>query len=52
MQSMSAFNQDMEKQIKAWANVNKGVVRRRQVGGDGGGPLTYGNTLAGGLIVS
>jgi hypothetical protein len=51
MQSMSAFQQDMEKQIKAWANVNKGVVRRRQVGGPGGSPLVYYGDIAGGIIV-
>ena len=50
VQSMQAFNQDMEKQIKAWANVNRGVVRRRQVGGESG-PAAYYGDWAGGLIV-
>lgn len=50
MQSMTQFNQDMEKQIKAWSNVNKGVIRRRQVGGNAG-PLVYFPNAAGGIIV-
>jgi hypothetical protein len=51
MQSMSAFNQDMEKQVQGWAKVNNSVVRRRQVGGPNG-PLVYYPDIAGGLIVN
>lgn len=51
MQSMSAFQQDMEKQIKAWSNVNRGVLRRRQVGGGGGPAVYYSDGISGGLIV-
>ena len=50
LQSLSAFNQDMDKQIKAWAKAVKGVVRRRQVGGNGS-PIVYYGDQAGGLIV-
>ncbi len=49
-QSVSEFNDMMMKSIKSWALTNRGVVRRRQVGG-GVGVLTYGNTLLGGLII-
>jgi hypothetical protein len=50
MQSMSAFNQDMEKQIKSWAQTNRGVVRNRQIGGNAS-PAAYYGDQAGGLII-
>jgi hypothetical protein len=49
-QSVSEFNKMMTESIKSWALTNRGVVRRRQVGGSLG-ILVYGNTLAGGLII-
>jgi hypothetical protein len=51
MQSMTQFNQEMEKQIKGWAQANKGIVRRRQVGPPNQ-PAVYGQTPAGGLIIN
>lgn len=50
MQSMSAFNQDMEKQIKSWAQTNRGVVRNRQIGGNAS-PAAYYGDIAGGLLI-
>ena len=49
-QTVGEFNQTFMASIKAWALTNRGVVRRRQVGGSLG-ILVYGNTLAGGLII-
>lgn len=49
-QSMQAFNAEMEKAIKGWAQTTQGVVRRRQVGGSGG-PAVYFPDQAGGLIL-
>lgn len=49
-QALDVFTKSMEGQIKSWARSNKGVVKRRQVGGTSS-PLTYGNTPAGGLII-
>jgi hypothetical protein len=49
-QSVAQFMQEMRTGIKEWARANKGVVRRRQVG-DLSGPLVYGPTPAGGLII-
>ena len=48
--TVKEFMEDMRSSIKAWALTNRGVVRRRQVGGDSG-LLIYGETKAGGLIV-
>ena len=50
MQTMTQFNQDMEKQIKSWALTTKGVMRRRQVGGNNS-PGTYYADIAGGILV-
>jgi hypothetical protein len=50
MQSMSQFQKDMEAAVKSWAQTNRGVVRRRQVGGNNS-PLVYYGDQAGGLIV-
>jgi hypothetical protein len=50
IQSMQAFNSDMEKQIKGWAQTNRGVVRRRQIGGSAS-PAAYYGDIAGGLII-
>ena len=50
IQSMSAFNQDMLRQVQGWAKVNSGIVRRRQVGPNNS-PLIYYGDQAGGLIV-
>jgi hypothetical protein len=49
-QALSQFNTDMTKEIKAWALTNRGVIRRRQVGGPSGPAVYYGDQ-AGGLIV-
>lgn len=49
-QTVQQFNESMMASIKSWALTNRGVVRRRQVGGTSS-PLTYGNTPAGGLII-
>ena len=49
-QTLNAFIQEMRQGIKEWARANRGVVRRRQVG-DLSGPLVYGPTPAGGLII-
>lgn len=51
MQTMGAFNQEMEKAVKGWAQTTNAVVRRRQVGGPSG-PLVYFPDVAGGLIVN
>jgi hypothetical protein len=51
MQSMAQFNQDMEKQIKAWALTNKGIVKRRQVGGPSG-PVVYFPDISGGVLIN
>jgi hypothetical protein len=48
--TVSAFMESMRKEIQAWGKTNRGIVRRRQVGGDAG-VLTYGPTPAGGLII-
>lgn len=51
-QTVGEFNQLMRESIKSWALTNRGVVRRRQVGGAGGSDLLiYGATKAGGLII-
>ena len=50
MQTLQAFNQDMEKGIKSWAQTNRGVVRNRQVGGNAA-PVTYFGDVAGGIIL-
>lgn len=51
LQSLNAFNADMEKQIKDWAKVNRGVVRRRQAGGNNY-PATYYADIAGGILIN
>jgi hypothetical protein len=51
MQSMQAFNSDMEKAVKSWAQTNKGVVKRRQVGGPSG-PGVYYPDIAGGILIN
>jgi len=51
MQTLQAFNADMEKSIKGWAKTNAGVVRRRQVGGPSG-PVVYYPDLGGGLLIN
>jgi hypothetical protein len=51
LQSMAAFNQDMEKQVHSWAQTNRGVVRRRQVGGPSG-PGVYFPDIAGGILIN
>lgn len=48
--TVKAFIEEMRTSIKEWGKTNRGVVRRRQVGGDSG-LLIYGETKAGGLIV-
>lgn len=48
--SLDSFTKEMRDSIKMWARNDKGVVRRRQVG-DLSGPLVYGPTPAGGLII-
>lgn len=50
-QSMQAFNAEMEKAIKGWAQTTQGVVRRRQVGGPRG-PIVYYGDQAGGILVN
>jgi hypothetical protein len=49
-QSVQAFNAEMEKAIKGWAQTTNTVVRRRQVGGNAS-PVVYYGDQAGGLIV-
>jgi hypothetical protein len=49
-EAFKSFDDQMEKSIKGWALTNKGVVRRRQVGGGSGLATAYGD-VAGGLIV-
>ena len=49
-QTLAAFIQEMRLGIRDWARANRGVVRRRQLG-DLSGPLVYGPTPAGGLII-
>lgn len=51
IQSMQAFNADMEKAIKGWAQTTNTVVRRRQVGGPRG-PVVYYGDQAGGLLIN
>jgi len=48
--TVGAFMKSMRDEIREWGKTNRGIVRRRQVGGDAG-VLTYGNTPAGGLII-
>lgn len=50
-QAIEQAMQAMRTSIKDWARANKGVARRRQVG-DLSGPLVYGPTPAGGLIIN
>lgn len=50
-QSMQAFNQDMEKAVKGWAQTTSTVVRRRQVGGPRG-PIVYYGDQAGGILIN
>lgn len=50
-QSMQAFNADMEKSIKGWAQTTNAVVRRRQVGGPRG-PVVYYGDQAGGILIN
>jgi len=50
MQSVAAFNKEMNAQIESWAKANRGVIRRRQVGGNNS-PIVYYGDQAGGLIV-
>jgi hypothetical protein len=49
-QSFDVFTKAMRESIKEWGRTNRGVVRRRQVGAISG-PLVYGPTVAGGLII-
>jgi hypothetical protein len=49
-EAFKSFDDQMEKSIKSWALTNKGVVRRRQIGGDSS-PSSYYGDQAGGLIV-
>jgi hypothetical protein len=49
-QILQSFMQEMRNSIKEWARTNKGIVQRRQIG-DLSGPLVYGPTPAGGLII-
>lgn len=51
LQSMQAFNADMEKAIKGWAQTTNAVVRRRQVGGPRG-PVVYYGDQAGGILIN
>lgn len=51
IQSMQAFNADMEKAIKGWAQTTNTVVRRRQVGGPRG-PVVYYGDQAGGILIN
>jgi hypothetical protein len=51
MQTLSAFDQDMQKQVKGWAKTNAGIVRRRQVGGPRG-PGVYFPDIAGGILIN
>ncbi len=48
---MQAFNADMEKSIKGWAQTTNAVVRRRQVGGPRG-PVVYYGDQAGGILIN
>jgi predicted NAD/FAD-dependent oxidoreductase len=50
-QSMQAFNAEMEKAIKGWAQTTNAVVRRRQVGGPRG-PIVYYGDQAGGILIN
>lgn len=50
LQSLAAFNAEMEKSVKGWAQVNRGVVRRRQCGPPNS-PIVFYGDVAGGLIV-
>ena len=50
-QSMQAFNAEMEKAIKGWAQTTNTVVRRRQVGGPTG-PIVYYGDQAGGILIN
>ncbi len=45
------LNDDIKASIKDWGRTEKGIVRRRQVGGDGS-PSAYYSDLAGGLIIN
>lgn len=51
MQSMMQFNQDMEKQVKGWAQTTGSIVRRRQVGGPSK-PGVYFPDIAGGILIN
>jgi hypothetical protein len=42
---------DIKAAIKDWARTEKGVMRRRQVGGDGA-PIAYYSDIGGGLIIN
>lgn len=48
--SLNQLMQEMRMQLKEWAKNAPGVTRRRQMG-DLSGPLVYGPTPAGGLII-
>lgn len=50
-QSMQAFNAEMEKAIKGWAQTTNTVVRRRQVGGPRG-PIVYYGDQSGGILIN
>ena len=45
------LNDDIKASIKDWARTEKGVMRRRQIGGDGF-PAAYYSDQAGGLIIN
>jgi hypothetical protein len=45
------LNDDIKASIKDWARTEKGVMRRRQVGGDSS-PAAYYSDIAGGLIIN
>jgi hypothetical protein len=49
-QGFQAFDTDMDKMIKNWAETNKGVMKRRQIGPTNS-PVTYHGDCAGGLIL-
>jgi hypothetical protein len=51
IQSMQAFTAEMEKSVKSWAQTNRGVLRRRQVG-DPSGPVVYFPDIAGGILIN
>jgi hypothetical protein len=50
-QYMKQLEDDLKASVREWARMEKGIVRRRQVGGDAS-PAAYYSDMAGGIIIN